>query len=114
MQQAAIDRTLVALADPTRRRVIDLLKKKPRRAGDLASAFDMTPPAMSRHLRVLRKSGLIEEGEGDEDDARVRIYKLRRQPFAELERWLDDVASFWNDQLASFKEHVESRRGLGR
>ena len=87
-EPAQIDRTLAALGDPTRRRVVDLLKKKPRRAGELAAHFDMSAPAMSRHLRVLRTSGLIEEEDSREEDLRVRTYRLRRAPFHELEKWL--------------------------
>ncbi|MEO8877077.1 MAG: metalloregulator ArsR/SmtB family transcription factor [Polyangiaceae bacterium] len=108
-EPAQIDRTLAALGDPTRRRVVDLLKKKPRRAGELAAHFDMSAPAMSRHLRVLRVSGLIEEGSALEEDLRVRTYRLRKAPFVELEKWLDDVAEFWTDQLAAFKAHAEKR-----
>jgi DNA-binding transcriptional ArsR family regulator len=111
--ETQLDRTLAALADPTRRRVVDLLRKKPRRAGELAAAFDMTPPAMSRHLRVLRKTGLVEEEEV-EDDARVRLYRLRPEPFSGLRRWLDEVEAFWGDQLASFKTHAEARAKRGR
>jgi DNA-binding transcriptional ArsR family regulator len=103
---AQLDLTLSALADPTRRGVIDLLRKSPRRAGELAEAFDMSPPAMSRHLRVLRKTGLVEEEELA-DDARVRVYKLRRSPFSTLRDWLDEVEEFWGDQLSAFKEHAE-------
>jgi DNA-binding transcriptional ArsR family regulator len=108
-----LDRTLAALADPTRRGVIDLLHKKPRRAGELADALEMSPPAMSRHLRVLRKSGLVEEGD-DEDDARVRIYRLRPQPFSALRRWLDEVETFWSRELDAFKEYAERTRGKAR
>jgi DNA-binding transcriptional ArsR family regulator len=104
-----LDRTLAALADPTRRGVVDLLRKGPRRAGELAAALEMTPPAMSRHLRVLRKTGLVEEDE-IEQDARVRIYRLRHEPFSGLRRWLDQVESFWGDQLSSFKAHAEATR----
>ena len=103
-----LDATFAALADPTRRRVIELLRKKPQRAGDLAAAFDMVPPAMSRHLRILRTSGLVEEG-GLAEDARVRVYRLRAEPFSELRTWLDEVESFWTDQLGAFKAHAESR-----
>jgi DNA-binding transcriptional ArsR family regulator len=105
---AQLDRTLAALADPTRRRVVDLLRKAPRRAGELADAFDMSPPAMSRHLRVLRKTGLVEEDELEED-ARVRVYRLRRSPFSALRHWLDEVEEFWGGQLEAFKEHAERR-----
>src|SRR6476620_8535466 len=110
MQAATqLDRTFAALADPTRRGVIDLLRKRPRRAGELAAAFEMTPPAMSRHLRVLRKTGLVEE-DGLENDARVRVYRLRPEPFAALRTWLDDVEAFWGMQLGSFKAHAERTR----
>jgi DNA-binding transcriptional ArsR family regulator len=104
-----IDRTLTALSDPTRRKVVDQLKRGPRRAGDLAAAFKVTPPAMSRHLRVLRRCGLIEEdrARGLDDDARVRMYRLKREPFQSLRGWLDEVESFWGDQLSAFKAHAE-------
>jgi DNA-binding transcriptional ArsR family regulator len=108
-----LDATFVALADPTRRRVIELLRKKPQRAGDLAAAFDMVPPAMSRHLRVLRTSGLVEEG-GLPEDARVRVYRLRAEPFSELRSWLDEVEAFWADQLSAFKAHAEQTRPVKR
>jgi DNA-binding transcriptional ArsR family regulator len=104
-----LDETFIALADPTRRKVIELLRKKPQRAGDLAAAFDMVPPAMSRHLRVLRTSGLVEEG-GLPEDARVRVYRLRAEPFAELRGWLDEIEAFWTDQLSAFKAHAEQTR----
>jgi len=103
-----LDRTLAALADPTRRGVVDLLRRKPQRAGDLAAAFDMSPPAMSRHLRVLRKTGLVDVEDGElEDDARVRVYRLRPEPFAELRDWLTEVETFWTGQLDAFKRHAE-------
>jgi DNA-binding transcriptional ArsR family regulator len=105
-----LDRTLVALADPTRRGVIELLRKEPRRAGDLAATLHMSPPAMSRHLRVLRKSGLIEE-EQQGEDARVRLYRLRKPPFDALQRWLNEVEAFWTDELQAFKAHAERTRG---
>jgi DNA-binding transcriptional ArsR family regulator len=103
-----LDRTLLALADPTRRGVVDLLRKKPRRAGELAEALDMSPPAMSRHLRVLRSTGLVEEA-ALEEDARVHVYRLRPEPFAALRSWLDEVESFWQGQLDSFKAHAENK-----
>ncbi|AKF83894.1 transcriptional regulator, ArsR family [Myxococcus fulvus] len=104
-----LDETFAALADPTRRGVIDLLREEPRRAGELAAAFDMSAPAMSRHLRVLRKTGLVEE-EAIEDDARVKVYRLRPERFGELRAWLDEVESFWSDQLSAFKAHAERTR----
>lgn len=108
-----LDHTLAALADPTRRGVVELLRKKPRRAGELAEAFDMSAPAMSRHLRVLRTNGLVEEDHDRDanDDARVRVYRLRREPFDALEKWIGEVQSFWAGELASFKDYAERTRG---
>jgi DNA-binding transcriptional ArsR family regulator len=103
---AALDRTLAALADPDRRRAIELLREAPRRAGDLAQAMGLPAPAMSRHLRVLRQSGLVEESH-PEFDARVRIYSLRPGPMAELRDWLAETEALWAEQLTSFKKHVE-------
>ena len=104
---ADLDTTLAALADPHRRRVVDLLASGPQSAGALAASVGLTPPAMSRHLRVLRRSGLVQES-SHADDARVRVYSLRPERFADLKGWLDDVAAFWTDQLQAFKDHVEN------
>jgi DNA-binding transcriptional ArsR family regulator len=104
-----LDDTLAALADPTRRFVIETLKTGPRRAGQIARLAGMSDPAMSRHLRVLRQSGLVEE-ESPPEDSRIRLYRLREEPFRGLERWLEDIQAFWNDQLASFKAHAETGR----
>jgi DNA-binding transcriptional ArsR family regulator len=105
----ALDRTLAALADPDRRRAIDLLREGPRRAGDLAQAIGLPAPAMSRHLRVLRQSGLVEVDASDpEFDARVRIYSLRPAPMAALRDWLAETETMWAEQLSSFKKHVEA------
>lgn len=108
MPKTELGATLSALADGNRRAVIDLLKKRPRRAGEIAAALSLTPPALSRHLRVLRRSGLIHE-QGIEDDARVRIYQLRKEPFDQLRGWLGEVESFWVGELAAFRDHVERR-----
>ncbi|HVJ53313.1 MAG TPA: metalloregulator ArsR/SmtB family transcription factor [Aliidongia sp.] len=110
---AELDHILAALADPTRRQMIDLLRARPYRAGELAAAFDMGAPLMSKHLRVLRTSRLIEEARLDED-ARVRLYQLRPQPFEQLQAWLETVQALWSDQLDSFKRYAEAaERGQG-
>jgi DNA-binding transcriptional ArsR family regulator len=105
-ESPSLDGILSALADPTRRGVVELLREQPRRAGDLARAFRLAPPAMSRHLRVLRKTGLVEEA-GSPEDARVRVYRLRPERFADLREWVQHVESFWQDQLGAFKAHAE-------
>jgi len=105
-----LDTTLAALADPTRRHVVELLRERPRRAGELAAACVMSGPAMSRHLRILRASGLVkvdDTEESVEQDARLRVYRLRPEPFVDLQAWLDQVQAFWSDQLEGFKAHVE-------
>jgi len=104
-----LDATFAALADPTRRRVVDLLRTGPRRAGELASTTEMSAPAMSRHLRVLRESGLV-EATGVDDDARLRVYRLRHERFVGLQAWLDQVEAFWSEQLGAFKAHAERTR----
>lgn len=105
-----IEATLFALADPTRRGVIELLRFGPLRAGELSGALNMTKSAFSRHLRVLRESGLVRE-ESVPDDARVSVYSLQREPFEGLRSWLNEVESYWTLQLESFKRHAERTRG---
>jgi len=101
--------TFAALADPTRLEVIKLLSRQPRRAGDLAAALDVSPPALSRQLRVLRRAGLIRE-HGIEEDARVRIYELTPDPFHHAAAWLDEVRQYWSGQLQAFQAHVKQQQ----
>jgi len=105
---ARIDRTLAALADPARRRVVELLGARPRRAGELAELLKLPAPAMSRHLRALKQSGLVEETH-PEFDARVRIYTLKAGAMNDLKKWLADTEALWAQQLAAFKAHVEKK-----
>jgi DNA-binding transcriptional ArsR family regulator len=104
---AAIDRTLAALADPLRRRAVELLGQRPRSAGELAGELGLAAPAMSRHLRVLKAGGLVEDAH-PAFDARVRIYSLKDGATADLKIWLAETEALWAHQLASFKAHVES------
>ena len=105
-----LDRTLAALADPARRQVVELLRMRPRRAGELAAALSVSPSVMSRHLKVLRDSHLVEEA-SPAFDTRVRIYSLRTGATAELRSWLEAVERGWAEQLTALKAHVE--RGGG-
>ena len=89
--------------------MVDLLGAEPLRASTIAERAGMTPAAMSRHLRVLRGAGLIEADTPD-DDARLRIYRLRPDRLTVLRAWLDQVQAFWDEQLGSFKEHAERTR----
>lgn len=105
----ALDRTLAALADPHRRQVINLLRERPRPAGELAREIGLAPPAMSRHLRTLRQSGLVEESH-PAFDARVRVYALRPEPMIELLRWLEETERLWSAQLLAFRDHLAKDR----
>jgi DNA-binding transcriptional ArsR family regulator len=108
---SGLDRTLAALADPARRGAVDLLRVRQRRAGELAVSLGLSAPAMSRHLRVLKETGLVEEAYGaDARDARVRVYRLKPEPFDALRAWVADVERFWTLELAAFKRHAEGGR----
>ncbi|MPZ57013.1 MAG: metalloregulator ArsR/SmtB family transcription factor [Rhizobiales bacterium] len=106
---AAVDKTFAALADPHRRRAVELLGERPRRAGELADALGLPAPAMSRHLRFMKQGGLVEETH-PEFDARVRVYALKDGAMAELKRWLADTEAMWTAQLSAFKAHMEKKR----
>jgi DNA-binding transcriptional ArsR family regulator len=101
-----IDPAFAALTDPIRRAIVRLLSERPQRAGELHAQFDVSKPAISRHLRILRENGLVEERRVA-DDGRGRLYVLRTEPLEEASGWLDEVSRAWQSQLDSFKEYVE-------
>jgi len=103
---AILDHTLAALADPVRRRAVELLAGQPRRAGELAHELGVSAPVMSRHLRVLRNAQLVDE-EHPPFDARVRIYSLRAARMKDLQAWLAATEAGWVEQLTAFRDHVE-------
>ncbi len=107
MKESA-DTVFAVLADPTRRRVIQLLGEKPRRPGELAQATGTSAPVISRHLRILLEAGLVSD-ERVAADARVRVFRLRPDPLVAMQAWLDQVQAHWNEQLGSFKRHVEGK-----
>ena len=109
MGRDVLDATFAALADPTRRAVIRALLQKRHRAGELAALVSMSPPALSRHLRVLRKAGLIVE-QGLEEDARVRVFTVDRRALGPIRNWLEQVEQMWQTQLEAFKAHAERHR----
>lgn len=103
--QSNSERIFSALADPHRRRVVQLLGERPRRAGELAAETRLSSPAMSRHLRVLLEAGVIRD-ERIAADARMRMFSLN--PVGHVLRgWLDELERHWADQLASFRRHAE-------
>ena len=103
-----LDACFAALSDGTRRDIIRSLLHKPRRAGELAQYVAVSPQALSRHLRVLRKIGLVVE-QGLEQDARVRIYSVRPTALEPVQEWLWQVEELWQRQLQSFKTYAESK-----
>jgi DNA-binding transcriptional ArsR family regulator len=88
-------RAAEALADPTRRRIVELLAEQDRSAGELAAEFSTSRPAVSRHLRVLRERGLVRA----RSEAQRRVYSLDPAPLAELDAWLARYRSFWSQRL---------------
>ncbi len=97
-----------ALADPVRRQVVTLLSDGPRRAGQLAGAAGMSAPAMSRRRPARAARGFyVIEDERIEADARARVFRLRPQALLAVQAWLDQIQAGWNEQLASYKRHLE-------
>jgi DNA-binding transcriptional ArsR family regulator len=92
------------LAEPTRRHVLDLLREQELTVGELVDALDMSQPAVSKHLRVLRDAGLVEA----RVDAQRRIYSLRPEPLAEMDAWLAPYRKFWRGKLAALQRHLAS------
>ena len=99
-------KALEALADPTRRRIVELLVEGERTAGELASHFDTSRPGVSRHLRVLREHGLVHARE----DGRRRLYSLDPQPLADLDAWLERYRAFWTQRLDALDTEIRRRK----
>ena len=97
-----------ALADPTRRRVVQLLGTRPHRAGELANATGMSQPAISRHLKILLTSGIVTDHRVPED-ARLRLFSLQPSSLVAVQAFLDQLQAEWRSQLRSLKRHVESK-----
>jgi DNA-binding transcriptional ArsR family regulator len=100
-----MEAALRALADPSRRTVLERLSRGPVTAGDLAALLPIARPGVSRHLRVLREAGLVEVRQ----DAQRRVYSLRPEPLAEIDEWLDRYRTLWEQRLDAL--HTEIARG---
>ena len=101
--QRTRDAAFNALADPTRRAVLDLLRRGNRAAGEIARAFPVSRPAISKHLGVLRRAHLVEERR----QGRHRMYQLNPDPLKSVDSWLEQYRSFWSGTLANLKSFVE-------
>ena len=96
--------TFGALADPTRRAVLDLLRQGSQPAGKIAQAFPVSRPAISKHLRLLRKAHLVEQ----RHEGRLRLYSLNPEPLKAVDSWLEQYRNFWRTSLMNLKEFVEA------
>ena len=99
-----------AIADPTRRAILDRLRDGGVAVADLASRFEMTRPAVSKHLRVLREARLVRE----EKEGRQHVYRLTPGPLRDLSQWVEGYRTFWSASLVSLKRHLEGGRESGR
>jgi len=97
------------LAEPRRREILDLLRDGERLAGDLVDELDLSQPAVSKHLKVLREAGLVEVRK----DAQRRWYRLRIEPLAEIDAWLAPYRRLWNDRLDALEHHLDTMPGDG-
>ncbi len=99
-----------AVADPTRRAILDRLRGGGVAVADLAAGFDMTRPAVSKHLRVLRDARLVREHR----EGRQRVYQLTPGPLRDVSRWIESYRAFWPANLMSLKRHLEGGRESSR
>ena len=96
--------TFQALADPTRRAVLDLLRRGSQPAGQIASAFPVSRPAISKHLRLLRRAHLVREHR----EGRHRVYQLNPEPLRIVDSWIEQYRQFWSASLNNLKNFVEA------
>ncbi|HZO70143.1 MAG: ArsR/SmtB family transcription factor [Kribbellaceae bacterium] len=96
--------TFEVLADPTRRRILDLLRERPRLVGELTEALGLSQPGTSKQLRVLREAGLVVV----RPDAQRRWYELRPEPLAEIDAWLAPYRAFWNERLDALERRLDA------
>src|SRR4051812_26879751 len=94
---------LRALGEPARLRLVEVLSRGPRRAGDLAQHLRLPAPTVSKHLRVLLAAGIVLD-ERRPEDARVRVFRLRPESVVAVRAWLDQLQAHWDEQLRAFKD----------
>jgi DNA-binding transcriptional ArsR family regulator len=95
--------TYAALAEPSRRRILDLLRHRERSVNELVAHLDLSQPGVSKHLKVLRGAGLVEV----RADGKQRWYGLRAEPLAEIDEWLEPYRRHWSDRLDALERHLE-------
>jgi DNA-binding transcriptional ArsR family regulator len=98
--------TFNALAEPMRRRILDLLREQPRSVGELVTLLAVSQPGVSKHLRVLRKVGLVRVRQ----DAQRHWYELRPEPLAEVDGWLEPYRKLWGARLDALERHLNEKK----
>lgn len=101
------DAVFKAIADPTRRSILGILRVRSRTVGEIATKFEMSRPAISKHLRILHRAGLVES----EPRGASNLCSLRAEPLSAVKDWLREYEGFWQSSLASLKRHVEEDEG---
>ena len=99
--------TFEALADPTRRQILDLLRERPRLVGELVDLLGTSQPGISKHLRVLRESGLVKVRQ----DAQRHWYEIRTEPLEELDEWLKSYRYLWIERFDRLDDYLEDLQG---
>jgi DNA-binding transcriptional ArsR family regulator len=99
--------TFEVMAEPTRRRILDLLLDGDRPVGDLVDGLQMSQPAISKHLKVLRDAGLVEATV----DAQRRLYRVRPEPLREIDDWLAPYRTLWESSLDALERHLDQMDG---
>jgi DNA-binding transcriptional ArsR family regulator len=105
-----LDMVFAALADPTRRRILEILARAESRVTDLAKPFSVSLPAISKHLRVLERAGLVKR----ERDGRVHRLKLEAKPMREAANWIDRYRGFWDSQFDALADYLDKQQPRGR
>jgi DNA-binding transcriptional ArsR family regulator len=99
-----VSTALEVLAEPNRRRILDLLRAEERPVGDLVAELSVSQPAVSKHLRILREAGLVEV----RPDAQRRLYRVRAEPLRALDEWLEPYRLMWASRLDDLESHLDS------
>src|SRR3954464_14409187 len=92
------------LAEPQRRRILDLLRERERSVGEMVGVLALSQPGVSKHLRALKEAGLVEVRQ----DAQRRVYRLRPEPLAEIDAWLAPYRQLWNAHLDALEQHLDA------
>lgn len=98
--------TFAVVAEPTRRRILDLLRERARSVGELVDQLGLSQPGVSKHLRVLREAGLV----AVRRDAQRRWYELRPEPLEEIDDWLEPYRQLWSDRLDALERHLDATK----